>query len=166
MPRSAANRQFGFKAPGLVRILTAADIDEVRLALQELAIEPDRSGVATAVRNLLRAPFALLEALLNTTLGSVIPLSEGLKAKRTKLDEVINGLARLASHGDMRTHHAQELRRLIGPLRTMRAQFTGEILRSKELPGEIRRFKTEKESLERSQETSLKAILDSPDVVT
>ena len=40
MPRSAADRKFGYKAKGLVRILTAADPDEVLTALLLLGLDP------------------------------------------------------------------------------------------------------------------------------
>lgn len=40
MPRSAADRTFGFRSKGLVRILLASDIEEVRKALLELNLEP------------------------------------------------------------------------------------------------------------------------------
>ncbi len=40
MPRSTADRQFGFKAKGLVRILLGADLQEVIQALEELGIIP------------------------------------------------------------------------------------------------------------------------------
>lgn len=42
MPRSATKRNFGFRSPGLVRILTAADPDEVLTALEILGISPER----------------------------------------------------------------------------------------------------------------------------
>lgn len=42
MPRTATNRSFGFRSPGLVRILTAADADEVLTALEILGISPER----------------------------------------------------------------------------------------------------------------------------
>ena len=40
MPRSAAKRNFGFRVDGLVRILTAADPDQVLEALLFLGIDP------------------------------------------------------------------------------------------------------------------------------
>lgn len=42
MPRSAANRKFGYRSPALVRILTSADADEVLTALEILGISPER----------------------------------------------------------------------------------------------------------------------------
>lgn len=42
MPRTAAKRNFGFMSPGLVRILTAADPDQVLTALEILGISPEK----------------------------------------------------------------------------------------------------------------------------
>lgn len=42
MPRSAASRKFGYRSPAIVRILTAADPDEVLTALEILGISPER----------------------------------------------------------------------------------------------------------------------------
>jgi len=39
MPRSAADRKFGYKAAGLVRILTGADVTEVAKALEILGLD-------------------------------------------------------------------------------------------------------------------------------
>lgn len=42
MPRSAANRKFGYRADAIVRILTAADAEEVLKALRLLDLDPTR----------------------------------------------------------------------------------------------------------------------------
>lgn len=42
MPRSAASRNFGYRSPAIVRILTAADADEVLTALEILGLSPER----------------------------------------------------------------------------------------------------------------------------
>lgn len=53
MPRSAADRAFGFKATGLLRILLAADPDELLKALDELGIVIVRpTGLFAAIRAL------------------------------------------------------------------------------------------------------------------
>ena len=55
MPRSASARKYGYKADGIVRILTAADPDEVLTALLTLGIEPrgEDSSWESVVDNLI-----------------------------------------------------------------------------------------------------------------
>lgn len=89
MPRSAVDRAFGFKAPGLVRILTAADPAEVLKALQELGLvaqEPSDllSKVKQAIGDFILEPFEelfkivdeviqILEAVIITTQQEIVP---------------------------------------------------------------------------------------------
>lgn len=63
MPRSAADRRFGFKAKGLVRILTAADPAEILIALDELGLVIQQPSTlfqefGRLVADFLTAPFA------------------------------------------------------------------------------------------------------------
>lgn len=52
MPRSAADRAFGFRTQGLVRILTAADEQEVLEALAILGVVASPTGLFAKVREL------------------------------------------------------------------------------------------------------------------
>ena len=90
MPRSASDRKFGFKAPGLVRILTGADIQEVQKALEELGLEVQTSGFLDTLKELfdeLFGPLFLIRELTAQVLDLIFgPV--GTQAPRTQVQQV------------------------------------------------------------------------------
>jgi len=66
MPRSKNDRSFGFRAPGLVRILTAADPAEVLTAMEALGIQlPEKTGFVQQMLLAARALFKPLDLFLS-----------------------------------------------------------------------------------------------------
>ncbi len=66
MPRSAASRVAGFRAEGIVRILTAADPDEVLTAMEALGIQlTDEPGFFAILENLVGLVFGPLGDILD-----------------------------------------------------------------------------------------------------
>lgn len=106
MPRSATDRKFGFKAEGLVRILTGADIQEVQKALEELGLEVQSAGFLDTLKDLfdeLFGPLFLIRELTSQVLDLIFgPL--GTAAPQTQVQQVraivvevesdLNGLSR------------------------------------------------------------------------
>ena len=75
MPRSAADRGFGFKAAGLVRILTTADPEQVLIALEELGLVAEKpltllDRIKALVVDLLFEPLEKLIQPLNVALDN------------------------------------------------------------------------------------------------
>ena len=165
MPRSASDRKFGFKSKGLIRILTSADIDEVRKALAALSFSPFGADIGQAIKNLIKAPFELLGGLLDLVFENVIPLSEDLVAQIKNLDQAITlieqlGLRDLNFAGRKRGRDREALT----IMRRMRSALAAEVIRQKKFFDEIDAFKRTGEALEETQETSLNAILDTTEV--
>jgi len=66
MPRSKAARDFGFRAEGLVRILTAAEPEEVLIAFEELGIQQLKvEGLFDQFLNVARELFGPLDLFLS-----------------------------------------------------------------------------------------------------
>lgn len=90
MPRSASDRKFGFKAAGLVRILTGADIEEVQKALEELGLEVQSSGFLDTLKDLFDEVFGPLFLIRDLT-AQVLDLifgPVGTTAPRTQVQQV------------------------------------------------------------------------------
>lgn len=87
MPRPAADRAFGFKAPGLVRILLAADPEELLKALEELGL------VAKAPESI----SAIIEGVVGELLGPVVQAIDVTSAVRSVIDRALSALISAAN---------------------------------------------------------------------
>lgn len=168
MPRSKSDRAFGFKAKGLIRILTAADVEEVKTALDALSFQPIGSALAETIKRLLKAPLELLEGLIDLIFETFIPLSENLRGQVRILDSAIAGAesirARITGPAPRRLPPLDVVDRLLSDLRGMRRDLAAEIIRQDGARDEIDKLRDEAEELGKAQETSLQEILDTDQV--
>lgn len=101
MPRSQADRAFGFRSQGLVRILLAADIEEVKKALEVLGLElaEGEPGVLDLFKDLfdeLFGPVFLIRELTKAILDKLFGPTGTLPQKVSDLDREIVFLQREA----------------------------------------------------------------------
>lgn len=75
MPRQASDREFGFRAPGLARILVASDANEVLTALLTLGIDPTSEeafeALVEAVVELVAAPVLTVLTTFDNALANI-----------------------------------------------------------------------------------------------
>jgi len=157
MGRSAADRAFGFKSKGLLRILTAADIDEVKEALVVLQIRVLPSEAGQTIKALIKAPFEALGQLLDIIFASVIPLNENLAELVRLLDVAIGHLT--ATEHDSRSLHFRDIEAALAILRPMRAALAREILLQSEFTSSARRIETNVQALEEASEVAINEAL-------
>lgn len=118
MPRSAADRAFGLRAPDLVRIIAAADGIELLDAFDELGIELiDRPGLGALFGRLI----TLLVKPVDIIVSLVTDLIGGFEAAAGTIDQAILdvrlAIAELEAHpSSARSEAALGLRRSLIPL--------------------------------------------------
>jgi len=75
MPRASDERGFGFRKEGLLRILTAADLEQVLLAVEELGFRlPDRKPIETLAELIIethKESEALIDIFLKTVFNTI-----------------------------------------------------------------------------------------------
>ena len=87
MPRSSADRAFGFKAAGLLRILLAADPEELLKALDQLGISVVKpTGI-----------FAAIRALAETFAGPAVDLLDVWRQLTRSIDTVLSDLLSISN---------------------------------------------------------------------
>lgn len=126
MPRSASDRGFGFKSPGLIRILTAADPNEVLTAMEALGITfapvefPVSSARLLKSRNLLDG-LLLISGVLDTICRQAQHLAQFLPARRTREQAILDS-AELAG---LRAIYNLEQNRFKAPAAFLQSQLLG-----------------------------------------
>jgi len=94
MPRKSDERGFGFRADGILRILVAADAEQVLLAVEELGFRlPDRAPIETLgelVTELHGQTEAIIENFLNQAIefiGDSIDIFQGDHSKHPTIED-------------------------------------------------------------------------------
>lgn len=105
MPRSSSDREFGFKAPGIVRILLTANADEVLKAFLTLGIDPTSdeafAALSTAVIELIAAPVVAALEGFDLIVGTIAELVELGQTTTTSITET--QLSAIANAGKIAT---------------------------------------------------------------
>ena len=160
MPRSASDRKFGFKSKGLIRILTAADIKEVQLALDAIGFEPRSPGLLGTVQKLLELPFRFLDEVFDIFGDQVIPFTEDLQRTIFALSAVLVDMRDLSNHGDLLPHHkviVLDIRRRVNlEFFSISRMFDRQVI----IERRIKELKNESASLETEQRIAIQEILD------
>ena len=151
MPRSAADRAFGFKAKGLLRILEAADIGEVREALSQLDITVFSVFAAQALKDILLAPFVVIAELLDL----FIARRSGISNSLIRLQSIVGAVILLLNQGAPGQNKDQVLELLF----SMQEILAAEIVFQADIVGKIDAIKNEVPLIQEDVEIAINNII-------
>ncbi len=125
MPRSQSDRAFGFKSPGLLRILTAADPGEVLTAMEAL-------GITFIPEPSLLDLFAIALGFILGPIGDILDLLEDVDVALDFVFANLDAAGQLGPQGKFAQDQSAKVKQLRAELRAAKDAFQEKLIEERE----------------------------------